>query len=686
MKKTLLTAVFLILISEGLGLRFLKLLKTERKGFAAPLGFAVLLSLLQLCYYPAQLMNLSFSWIVIPSAIVLGAGLVNALLLWRDLLASLKRKDTLIILCAACAFLFVFSRMYIDLDYSDSATYLNYIAMNINAPSLNMFNLTNGLRGEEWDLYYLFQGYYHFASFLCWLINVPYYLLGSQGYVSNMVIVIWGMGLVYNVLTSMLIVNIVRSMKLKDRLFEYALLAFGLFYTNFFYWNTAFAFYGNTYRNLFVVMIIYVLYAYMRGNNENLKYLVLPVTAAGLACSSSYLFMVFAVLYSFAAHIFLIHKQDALRDMMTMIIPMVVYVCAFFGRSHAALGIAVFLVYGLIILFRDRKPLVSVVHRMDSFFSRYAVLIFFIGIPAIFAAGSFAMDRMHHDYLINYGYYFTSFRQIDMITDYLFIHADWLEKVIDVLRWAGVVLIIWKAESREDRWIRTLMIILLVFFLNPLCTIMLCNTITGMVFYRNFMTLFNPMSETLIMIYLYRAAGERKAFRYGLSGILASAVLLGNIGSFLQDSGTGIYWVYISGGKEVDHIYKIDTDEHQAILAMKDYIDQDGDDSQPVIVAQTGAALTYIPEAYLVFSPREHFYENTRVNEEFYQIARRHLAWEENTEPDYSHTCGYLREYNVDYVMVQYWENKEFDQAADACTVTLLTGAKYKVKQVIGEE
>ena len=71
--------------------------------------------------------------------------------------------------------------------------------------------LAGCVRGEEWSVLYLFQGYYHFASYICYLINIPYYLLGSSAEVPNMVIVVYGLGILYQVLSTMFIVNTVQA-------------------------------------------------------------------------------------------------------------------------------------------------------------------------------------------------------------------------------------------------------------------------------------------------------------------------------------------------------------------------------------------------------------------------------------------------------------------------------------------
>ena len=51
--------------------------------------------------------------------------------------------------------------------------------------------------------------------------------------------------------------------------------------------------------------------------------------------------------------------------------------------------------------------------------------------------------------------------------------------------------------------IRSLMILMLVLFLNPLCTIAISRILAGSLYYRGFDILFNPFTIMLILAYLY---------------------------------------------------------------------------------------------------------------------------------------------------------------------------------------
>lgn len=682
MKRILIIAFLLIFLSEGTGTAVLKKLNIEKRGPAGALGFAVILGLLQTLYYIPLMLNLSFTWIIVLTGIVLLGALLLTMKELKNTLRTFISWDMAIVAGSAAVFLFIFSKMYVDLDYADSTTYLNYIAMNINAPHLNLYDLSNGLRGQEWNVYYLFQGFYHFGSFLCWLVNVPYYVLGSSSYVSNLVVSVWGLGILYNVFTNMLIVTAVKQMRTDHRVIRICVLLFALFYANFFYWDIAFAFYGNTFRALFVMLLIYLICRWQRDGNENTKWLLLFPLAAGFACSSSFLFMSFAVMFALAGYLSYRKKANALKDMAQLILPMICYVLAYLSRVSPKIAVILAVLYAGIFVWIRVRPQHRILNMLEDLYAKYAAKLFFIGVPVLFMIGSLYVHLTEQNDFTSYGYYFWDWRHLDMITDYVFIHSEWLDGLVNVLRWAGVILLMVKKELTEDeRWMKAFVIMMLVFFLNPLCTILLQKTITGMVFYRNFMTLFNPLTEIFFLDLIFCRCTEKKPVWIGLSAFLIFATVLGNAGSFLLDQGTGIYWVYIRGGKTVDGIYKIDDDEKHALDILRENA-ATITDRQPVVVSQSSATLTYMPDVYSIFGPWHYHYPLDRVNDEFYQIARKHEDWLDETEPDYTKSCAYLKEYDVDYVLLQYWQSPEFDQATEGCAVDLYVGSKYKVKQI----
>ena len=271
-----------------------------------------------------------------------------------------------------------------------------------------------------------------------------------------------------------------------------------------------------------------------------------------------------------------------------------------------------------------------------------------------------------------------------MVKDYLFIYSNLFDNVLNVLRWVGVVLLFVFCKKEEDRFIKTMYIIMFIFFLNPLCTVLLSKTITGIVYYRAFEIIFNPFTEIVLFYAVYKVFEWQVLGQLVVEFVLIIATGIGQIGSY-YGMNEGLYGFYINGANEIgdmDPLAKIDKDEVTASLFLQDYVEQNPQTDRVTLISQSGAIRTYLPQAYQVFTPREHFYTQWRIDENFYQITKRHYPWLDPEPTDYSKTCASLAEYGVDYILLQYWENPEFDEASDACSITVYTGSKYKVKVV----
>ena len=687
MIKILLAVMLVIFCSAGYGLLAEKMLKLKPSGFTAPLGFVLLLCTLQLCYYPVQFFNGSVYWIYASSYLILGCLIVYSLFHIRELFKRYWHWNLCWILVSFLVFVAVFYHLFIDIGFSDSPMYLNYIAQNIDNQHLNLFNLYSGQIGAEWDALYLFQGYYHFGTFLCHAINVPSTLLGIGGQIDNIVISTWGLGMIYSLISSMLIANFAEGLKIKQKSVKYVLIAFTLFFSNFYYWRVAFAFYGNTYRTLLAAYLIYTAYCWLRDKEEPLKYVMMFIVGAGLACSSSYLFISFAILFSLAAYLFVSQKTNAFVDMSIIVLPMAVYAVAMFSRNKEVPWIAptiaiVFIAYYSL---RFTKLMKRIIEKIEEFFFRYGKFIFFVLIPILMMLFSAYVNFFKPDYLYDYAYYFNNHQDYDMVKDYYFIYSHAFDNILNVIRWFGVILILWKEHYEEQKYIKSLFVMMLILFLNPLATTAVAYLIASNVFYRTVEVLFNPFTEMLIILAVIQWLEQREWLKQGLLLILCAEILVGHIASYLN-SDWGLYTFHVNGGKTVNPIVKISDEEIEAIHILEKLIERDQDRfneaHQPTIISHAEGVRTFLPNVYQIFTARDYYYIWNRVDWIFYDLARRHYDWEDPATEDYARSCGYLDYYDVDYLIVQYWENPEFDEATEACSITEVTTSKFKLKSV----
>ena len=198
---------------------------------------------------------------------------------------------------------------------------------------------------------------------------------------------------------------------------------------------------------------------------------------------------------------------------------------------------------------------------------------------------------------------------------------------------------------------------------------------------------FNPFTEIMMFMAVYKFLDWNKVGKIVLNITIVVVVILGNVFSFMEYK-DGLYSFYITGGKQTTPYEKISQNEIQAIAELSKLVKEDNYDKwQIVVISQTSALRTYMPNIYQIFTSRDNYYVEARLNETFYHIARRHYPWiNDGIVPQYELTCTFLQEnYGIDYVLLEYWENSEFDKSSDPCTVTYFTGSHYKVKKVVKE-
>lgn len=677
MIKIFLAISLLIVVFFGYGKTMMKLLKLEKEIFAVPIGFVTFFSVLQLFYYPVQFFNLSFNLIIVITAVLLILGIILAFLHLKEVKVS---KYWLFVVLSIFVYLGVFYFCFIDIEFSDSPMYLNYIAQNINNSTLNKFDLYSGLVGQEWDGLYLYQGYYHFASYLCWMINIPYYLLGSSGYVENIAISTWGLGLLYNVLSSMIIINIIAYLKFDNKYFKFVVLLFTLLFSNFYYWRIVLAFYGNTYRTILITMLMFYSYRFVNDENEKLKYLMMLIVGAGIACSSSFLFISFSVLICLCAYLFSNKRPNTFKDMAIIVLPIAIYASVMFYKSNKLIGMILAIIFLIYYLFKNTYIINNICQIIEKFLFKYAKIIFFVFLPLLLIAYSFYLNVTDDNLLIDYAYALQDHQQYDMVKDYTFRYSGIIDNCLNIIRWLGVAMVIYKAHTNGDRYIKYTFVLMLLLFLNPLCASGLAQTIASNVFYRNVEVLFNPFTESLILLCIIDNINN-KYITMGISAVLLFSTVLGHALSFV-DSDEGLYTFYVNGGKEVDHIYKIEHGEYEVIKRLQEELANDPIDGQPIVISQANGMRTFIPNAYQPITTRDFYYPYNRIDWNFYEIVRKHYPWQEHVDTPYENTCMYLERYDVDYLIIKYWDNSEFDQASDACSVTIFESAEFKLKKV----
>ncbi len=685
MFKILFVVGFTLFISTAFGQLIQDFLNIKKDKYSAPLGFSGLILLLQLLYYPSQLFNWPSLYIHSVSALVYFILFVVGIVKLKQIITEYLKLKTLWVIAYVSIFVFIFYHMSIAIARADGQMYLNYIAQNVDINQLNMFNLWTGKTGTEFVSVYFFQGYYHFAAFLVQFVNV-FSSLGIGSKIDTIVISIWGLGILLASISSLAIINFVLAYQHKNIWIERIILLFALFYTNFYYWKVAFAFYGNSWRSLFMAMLAYYLYRLVKEQNRNDMIAAAIVFGASIAASSSSLFIGFSMLYGLAYYWYKNKYLTTLEDLSSIAFPMVVYVLGLLYKDHFMVFIILSPITVLYYLGRMNRTGKYLLFSINQFISKYSFLIFVVIIPLGSIFYSFYSLKVDIYYPWNLLHYFNNHANYDMVKDYLFIHSNAFENLINALRWLGIVLVFIKYRKlKENAYILNHFLMLGLLFLNPLATSFVSKAFASNVYYRLFESLFNAFSEVLIFSILLNYFWNEKWIRTSVIAILIFNIGYTHITSFILKDPSSAYGFYIKQGEDVLPLYKIRSTELDAIRALQEELD-DLDQNQAdqiTVITHADTLRTYLPEVYVLFTPREYYTPGDRVNEEFYQIARFWYAWEEKPKLDYSNTCAYVDEFNVDYIISERYINYEFDGALNSCTVIIHENEEFNVRKVV---
>lgn len=685
MFKVLFVVGLTVFISTAYGYLIREFFQLKKEQFSAPLGFAALLLTLQLLYYPAQLFNLPSLYIHITSSFVYIVLSIYGLIKIKEIIQEYLNFKILWVLVYVVLFTFVFYHMSLAIARADGQMYLNYIAQNVDIDQLNMFNLWTGKTGAEFVSVYFFQGYYHFASFWVKFVNV-FSVLGIGSNIDSIVISVWGLGILLALMSSMMIVNFVKYFKYKNPWIEYILLAFALFYTNFYYWKVAFAFYGNSWRSLFMAMLMYYLYRLIKEGNDKDKFSAAIVFGASIAASSSSLFIGFSMLYGLAFYWFKNNHKSTLQDLAFIAFPMVLYVLGLQYKDHFSMFILLTPITLIFYIGQFSKMGKDLLYKINTFFSKYYFWVFIVIIPTLAIIYSFYSLYVDIYYPWNLTHYFNNHANYDMVKDYLFLYSSPLEIVLNFFRWFSILLLIIKYQNaKENRFVLAHFLMLAILFLNPLTTSFVSKAFASNVYYRLYESLFNAFTEIFLFGLLLNTFWEKKWIRIGISLALILNVVNMHYSSFILEKNNSDYGFYITEGKELLPLYKIKSTEYEVIKALQNELETMvvDDNHQITVVSHAETLRTYMPQVYVLFTAREYYTAGDRVNEEFYQIARLWYSWEEKPAIDYKNTCNYVNEFYVDYVISERYVNYQFDGALNDCTIVIYENEEFNLRKVI---
>lgn len=495
-------ACALAVICEGVGVFTARLLKIKTHGYAALQGAAVIFVILEMFCLPFIVLDLSIIYMAVLCAAAAIAGIAVTMINIKDVMHNILQKDTLWIVVTILWYLFVLHNVE-NISFSSQI-----VTMESNAWSQSVQLCEGGMHGYE------LLG----AVFLRFLTVEQFAA---------------AFGVLYHIIFSVMCLNMIRTFHLKNPWFTFTLISYTLLFNGFNQWQILNAYDGDNWRIIFIAAILWCIYIWIKEGNEQDKYMLPIYIGAGMFVSGGFGMVSMMILYCLCTWLFKERKLKSLYDFTTFLIPQILYGGFQIGREYPLAGALILILYAVFLIMRNQPALRRMMARAEDFLFDHSYIYMIAVIPVLFMIVTAVMMLFFNDLVIPYSYY-KNFLEVEPARSYLFLDHKLMIILIDICRWGGMAVLMFMAKKKEDKQLRIMYILMLVLFVNPLSMGLMAKITGTEVYAYAFEILFNPFTDLLLLIMIYKMFEWQVFGQWILEILLVASVLMGNGGSFLN--------------------------------------------------------------------------------------------------------------------------------------------------------
>ncbi|MBW9212261.1 MULTISPECIES: hypothetical protein [Terrabacteria group] len=480
---------------------------SKNKEYGFPLGIVASFGILEFLFLIGIGLHFGRGWFVFWTIVLIAFMLFTLWSQHTKTFHSLFRWQSLVVL-GSCILGFFLVKQYASLD-------INFVDGS----------LLQGFPLWQQALQYCLR--YFQISFGLWIIVMSLWFLGSLTF------------------------NIVDSFHLKNPWFCFCVLLAGIFFSSFRSHQLIQLGSMNYWRMLLASYLLFVLYRLFSEKEEVVHVSFIPMTIlAGLFVSDG--FVLISVELLLAYFIFCLSRKEIriLYCLIFLNFPLVLYFASYLGQKNVFAFLLVAIGYGFLLKIRDNQKVYVYLIDAEMFFLDYYKMIFFVICPIILVLVTLFLRFAMPDNFITY-HSFLNYIKAQPVNYYFFIRSNWLEIILSTIRWIGVIIFLWQSHKREeDRWVRTLLVMMVLWFVNPL-TMGLLVKMSGLnALTLGFEILFNPLTDLLSFIAIYEMFQWTVIGQWVLELVLVLATLFGHTFSYLHVP-AGLYTNLIDGTMEV---------------------------------------------------------------------------------------------------------------------------------------
>ncbi len=581
--------------------------------FKWPLGFFVILGLLQLVSFPIQYMHAPMSLVIhvyhFIFLILTGLIVIELCLMIRDKRKMIRRRRcaraqltdyVLLISFIVFNFLICYTTNSLNNTDADQSFYITLVENNINAAQINMISPLSGIISPLGSLYN-FQGFYLFLSYLASVFQVD-----------SLLIMGWLVPIVLWLTVAMTFLNVIYYFKLSSKWY----LTVGAFlilwtFTDMFDYFVRYNCYGNNMRTFVFVYLMIFYCEYLKSSKVKTLILCAILWLSAISLQSTSLFLGIFLMAAYGLYDLFVVKKRILVLLIFSAIPLMVYASFFLGERGSWTPAYLFLAgVGVLIgcsLFKRTRELLNQV-----LYSRVMQVLIIIAIGGMVLLSLWMTPNLNENLSVSP----TQMLQLliekyEFREDYLYPYKNW--PAILLISFRRIILFIsayfilhFKDLNSKLKLVVGIQVIMMVVFFNPLVSGFISTAFTGIVYMR--------IEDVVLSIFtiggLLRYTLTSKHLKYFILGlsVISGLYLVVKTDNYLKNE-----FNQITSKETFNHLYRMD----QSLVDVAETLDKEASqikDKRPKVLT-TLHHVNYFSSSYEMIYIVEH---NRRRGDESY--------------------------------------------------------------------
>lgn len=582
-----------------------------------PIGFFVILGLIQLVSFPMQYVHCSMQTVSIVYTIVLLILIIAVGFTWakmscdqRQAIFKLKSEYWFDYLLIGGFILFNFILCFSTNSFNDTnadqSFYITLVENNSYAQNINEILPLSGEIGKL-DSLYNYQSFYLFLSYVVRLFNLD-----------SVLIMAWFVPCLLWVIVPTTFLNVISYFKLpKKWLVMLGAFIFLWVFTDLYDYFVRYNSYGNNIRPFvfFYLMIGYLEYF----KNQKFKSLCIYSFLWLSACSlqSTSLFLGIMLMVAYGVYELFYHRQNLIYPLIMSALPLMLYLGFFLAyRTSAIIGYTIFILMILLLIVAKYEKIKQGLNQfLYSKGIRLAIIlcIVCIGIVSIimtpFLDPSISVSPQQFISFLNDKYVF----KLDQLRG-----GEWHNIVFTLIRQIFLILNIivltrWNNLDFNLRWLLIIQLILISIFYNPVMTGFISTYITGIVYPRISDIIMSLVLVISIFVYCFNSRSMK------IMVILVASLSLTYLGLKTINYMTNSFNM-IEDKSGYNYLYRMRQDLIDVGQALENYIDEH--ELERPTVLMTNYEISYFAHNYQL--PYTVYHERL-VDDESYKAGKQDL-------------------------------------------------------------